>query len=361
MRFTVWFGLPSNTGPGIRSSRSSCAVVPPRGQPSCRRGDRLLFRGLDFELAAGQIVWLRGPNGSGKIQPAAPAGRPVDASPRGHHLGAGTPLRGWRRPVPLCSTSPMPTALEGRSPVLESLQFLARLPSPWRRRGSAAPGAAARRPVQPPPNAAVRSCSQGSGARRAGASAPGCAAPVWILDEPFTMRSMRAARPCSTPPVGARRRGGGRCRTSHIDLTLADPRPRCCNRCLPRAMSSVFATIVARDLRLATRRRVEALPRSPFLVAVSLFRSASASEPQMLRQIAPAWSGCALLAAMLADAAVSGGADHADGSLEQMLLSGDSLWMIAGQGAGALVVTGAPLVLARRCSACCSTCRPRPT
>jgi heme exporter protein A len=31
-----------------------------------RRGERLLFEGLDFELGAGEMLLLRGPNGSGK-------------------------------------------------------------------------------------------------------------------------------------------------------------------------------------------------------------------------------------------------------------------------------------------------------
>src|SRR4051812_44641464 len=33
---------------------------------ACRRGRRLLFRGLDLQLDAGTITWLRGTNGSGK-------------------------------------------------------------------------------------------------------------------------------------------------------------------------------------------------------------------------------------------------------------------------------------------------------
>ncbi|MFW6076470.1 MAG: heme ABC exporter ATP-binding protein CcmA [Hyphomicrobiales bacterium] len=35
-------------------------------QLACRRGDRTVFAGLDFELGAGQLLILRGPNGSGK-------------------------------------------------------------------------------------------------------------------------------------------------------------------------------------------------------------------------------------------------------------------------------------------------------
>jgi heme exporter protein B len=112
-------------------------------------------------------------------------------------------------------------------------------------------------------------------------------------------------------------------------------------------MSRAFTTIVARDLRLAARRRVEALlPIAFFLVAVSLFPLGVGPEPQTLRQIAPGvvWV-CALLAAMMSLTQLYG-IDHADGSLEQMLLSGESLWMIAAAKALAhWVVTGAPLVL----------------
>jgi heme exporter protein A len=33
---------------------------------ACRRGDRILFKGLQFEAKPGQVVWLRGANGRGK-------------------------------------------------------------------------------------------------------------------------------------------------------------------------------------------------------------------------------------------------------------------------------------------------------
>lgn len=49
---------------------TASAALPPRmlkatGLAS-RRGERLLFRDLDFELGAGEMLLLRGPNGSGK-------------------------------------------------------------------------------------------------------------------------------------------------------------------------------------------------------------------------------------------------------------------------------------------------------
>ena len=113
-------------------------------------------------------------------------------------------------------------------------------------------------------------------------------------------------------------------------------------------MRALFLAVLLRDLRLAARRRIDAmLPLVFFVVAVSLFPLGVGPEPQTLRQIAPGvvWV-CALLAAMLSLTQLYG-ADHADGSLEQMLLSGESLWMIAAAKALAhWVVTGAPLVLA---------------
>ncbi|MDP1693828.1 MAG: heme exporter protein CcmB [Burkholderiaceae bacterium] len=112
-------------------------------------------------------------------------------------------------------------------------------------------------------------------------------------------------------------------------------------------MRSVFFAVFLRDLRLALRRRVEALlPVAFFLVAISLFPLGVGPEPQMLRQMAPGivWAS-ALLASMLSVSSLYAG-DHADGSLEQMLLSGHSGSLIAGAKAAAhWTVTGAPLVL----------------
>ena len=113
-------------------------------------------------------------------------------------------------------------------------------------------------------------------------------------------------------------------------------------------MSAAFAAVYTRGLRLALRRRVEALlPVVFFIVAVSLFPVGIGPEPQTLRQIAPGivWV-CALLAAMLSLPQLYGG-DFADGSLEQMLLSGHPATLIASAKAAAhWTVTGAPLVLA---------------
>ena len=113
-------------------------------------------------------------------------------------------------------------------------------------------------------------------------------------------------------------------------------------------MGAAFSAVYVRDLRLALRRRVEALlPVVFFIVAVSLFPLGVGPEPQTLRQIAAGvvWVS-ALLASMLSVTSLYAG-DHADGSLEQMILSGQSGFIVASAKAAAhWTVTGAPLVLA---------------
>ena len=113
-------------------------------------------------------------------------------------------------------------------------------------------------------------------------------------------------------------------------------------------MSSTFAVLVARDLRLAARRRVDVfLPIAFFTVAVSLFPLGVGPEPQILRQIAPGvvWVA-ALLAAMLSVTQLYA-ADHADGSLEQMMLvPGARLSIALAKAVSHWLVTGLPLVVA---------------
>lgn len=113
-------------------------------------------------------------------------------------------------------------------------------------------------------------------------------------------------------------------------------------------MANLFLAVFARDVRLALRRRIEALlPVAFFVVAVSLFPLGVGPEPQTLRAIAPGvvWVS-ALLAAMLSLGTLYG-ADHADGSLEQMLLADRGAMVVAAAKAAAhWTLTGAPLVAA---------------
>ena len=109
-----------------------------------------------------------------------------------------------------------------------------------------------------------------------------------------------------------------------------------------------FVVLLRRDLRLASRRRVDILlPLGFFVVAVSLFPFGVGPEPNTLRQIAPGvvWV-CALLAAMLSVTQMFSSDEH-DGSLEQMLLAPQPLLMLVGGKVLAnWLSTGLPLVLA---------------
>jgi len=111
---------------------------------------------------------------------------------------------------------------------------------------------------------------------------------------------------------------------------------------------SVFMTVLRRDLKLASRRRIDALlPLAFFMVALSLFPLGVGPEPKTLQEIAPGivWV-CALLASMLSVNALFNG-DLADGSLEQMLLAPtSSIALAAAKAAAHWLLTGLPLIVA---------------
>ena len=110
---------------------------------------------------------------------------------------------------------------------------------------------------------------------------------------------------------------------------------------------NIFFTVVMRDLRLALRRKSEVLSAMFFFVVVAaLFPLAIGPELATLRQIGPGvlWVG-ALLASMLALSRLFE-VDYRDGTLEQMLLSPHSLWLLVlGKMTAHWLLAGLPLVL----------------
>jgi heme exporter protein B len=112
-------------------------------------------------------------------------------------------------------------------------------------------------------------------------------------------------------------------------------------------MLEIALALVARDLRLAWRRRGDVGTALLFFVIVaSLFPLGVGAEPNLLRAIAPGviWVA-ALLASMLALGRLFA-EDHADGTLEQLLLGGAPLGVLAAAKAAAhWLVCGLPLVL----------------
>ncbi len=117
-------------------------------------------------------------------------------------------------------------------------------------------------------------------------------------------------------------------------------------------MFSLFRALLLRDLRLAMRRRSEALlPIGFFVIAVALFPLGIGPEPHTLRTIAPGlmWV-CALLATMLSVGSLYG-ADHADGTLDQLMICGrghreTAVVIAVARTSAHWLLTGLPLVIA---------------
>ena len=111
-------------------------------------------------------------------------------------------------------------------------------------------------------------------------------------------------------------------------------------------MLAVARCIVHRDLLLALRRRSDIATALLFFVIVaSLFPLGVGAEPNLLRAIAPGviWVA-ALLSSMLSLARLFA-ADHADGTLEQMLLGASPLGVVVvAKGLAHWLVSGLPLV-----------------
>jgi heme exporter protein B len=112
-------------------------------------------------------------------------------------------------------------------------------------------------------------------------------------------------------------------------------------------MLAAARTVVQRDLLLAWRRRSDVATALLFFVIVSsLFPLGIGAEPNLLRSVAPGviWVA-ALLSSMLSLSRLFS-ADHADGTLEQMLLCAAPLGVVAAAKALAhWLVSGFPLVL----------------
>ncbi len=109
----------------------------------------------------------------------------------------------------------------------------------------------------------------------------------------------------------------------------------------------MFFWIIQRDLLLAVRGRADILTTLIFFViVVSLFPLATGPEIKLLRTIAPGvvWVAAFLATMLSLDRIFS--SDYADGTLEQMLLSPQSLsLMVLGKALAHWILTGLPLSL----------------
>jgi heme exporter protein B len=112
-------------------------------------------------------------------------------------------------------------------------------------------------------------------------------------------------------------------------------------------MLNALMLVIRRDLLLAFRRRSDVLNTLVFFIIVcALFPLGVGPEPQLLRTLGP---GVLWVAALLASTLALNrlfGLDHADGTLEQLLLSPEPLVLIvAGKVVAHWLISGLPLVL----------------
>jgi len=182
---------------------------------ACRRGERVLFRHLNFTVAPGQIVWLRGANGRGKTSLlrllaglAPPATGHIARDPQRERVYVGHA-----------------NALKDDLTVTESLRFLSRLHG-----FDSVPAALAmalqRFGLASRRDAPVRTLSQGQ--RRRVALARLCLAPphaLWLLDEPFDALDAEGVSALNALLAEHAMRGGSVLLTSHVPLTLNSPTP----------------------------------------------------------------------------------------------------------------------------------------
>lgn len=136
-----------------------------------RRGGRLLFEGVDFELGAGQRLQVIGPNGSGKSSLIRLAAGLLRAS-KG---------RVERSPVALADDA---AALDRDLPLGQALQFW----NPAPQQGLEALGIASLGLVP------VRLLSSGQLKRAALARVAASGAPLWLLDEPLNALDVDGAK-----------------------------------------------------------------------------------------------------------------------------------------------------------------------
>ena len=142
---------------------------------ACRRGERLLFRGLSFALSPGEALQLGGPNGTGKsslIRILAGLLRPYAGTVACNHQVALLDER---------------LALDGHLPLGRALAFWDRID------GGYGPGPTAALGLDPLLDVPVRFLSTGQRKRAAILMSNAWDAGLWLLDEPLNGLDAEAA------------------------------------------------------------------------------------------------------------------------------------------------------------------------
>ncbi len=204
---------------GDRSSLIHCMSIENVVQPvlkaaglACRRGNELLFHGLTFAIHTGQLIWLRGHNGSGKtslLRILVGLTAPHEGRIERYSL-----FDKALRVVYLGHTN----SLNEQLTVFEALQFVAKLQGGLNDAISVDAALKAvsmehRRDVQ------IRALSQGQRRRVALARLLLEHEPsLWVLDEPFDALDQAGVRVVYSLIQQHRSRGGAVLLTSHLTL-----------------------------------------------------------------------------------------------------------------------------------------------
>jgi len=189
---------------------------------ACRRGSRLLFRGLELNLVAGQLIWLRGQNGRGKtslLRLAAGLSAPEQGLIKSHGVALRDTPDFHQRLVFIAHTN----ALKDDLSVSEALAFLLRIHG--RRCDLASVHAALQRMgMHSRRDAPVRTLSQGQRRRVALARLALEDQPsLWLLDEPFDALDADGVERVNGLLLDHLQRGGSVLLTSHLALDPSVP------------------------------------------------------------------------------------------------------------------------------------------
>ena len=171
---------------------------------ACRRGDRVLFKGVKLALGAGEALHLAGPNGIGKsslIRILAGLLRPF----------AGTVER--EGALALLDERP---ALDVHLPLARALGFWMRFERVSDEALDGAIGALGLRDLLDVP---VRYLSTGQRKRAALARMAGQSAPLWLLDEPLNGLDRKGVGELDRAIAAHRSNGGAVLAASHMPLT----------------------------------------------------------------------------------------------------------------------------------------------
>ena len=208
MNTTPLNGTPATTSPS--SPLPSLRLV----DVACRRGDRILFSGLDETLGAGELLWLRGGNGRGKTSLLRLVAG-LSAPEGGQILWGDMPTRRDDRFAGELVYIAHTNALKDDLTAAESLAFLARVHG----RDAGAPAiraALVRLGLAGRERTPTRSLSQGLRRRVALARLALETAPaLWVLDEPFDALDVAGTATLHALLAAHRARGGSVLLTSH--------------------------------------------------------------------------------------------------------------------------------------------------